>query len=203
MRTSETLTKIAPALTAAISEVQAATKNAKNPHYRNTYADITSVLDAVRPVLAAHGLCAVQSPGWHDGRLTLTTRLLHTSGEWIETTAETPIPKPDPQGVGSAITYLRRYSLTAMLGVGQDDDDGEAARPTKPGPKATEARQVVARATRVLETADASEDVQTLGKYVAALEAAIASGDEGRCAKGIAATTQLLDAITALDLVDA
>jgi hypothetical protein len=67
----------------------------------------------------------------------LTTRLLHTSGQWIEDTASSPLPKADPQGVGSATTYLRRYALAAFLCITQEDDDGEAARPivTKFTPK--------------------------------------------------------------------
>jgi hypothetical protein len=78
----------------------------------------------------------LQTLGDGGDRVCLTTRLLHTSGQWIEDTASTPIPKFDPQGVGSACTYLRRYSLAAALCITQEDDDGEAARPANPVVKA-------------------------------------------------------------------
>ena len=70
-----------------------------------------------------------------DGKLHLVTRLLHESGEWIEDTAVCPMPKQDPQGLGSAMTYLRRYSLASICGLYQEDDDGEAAKATKAKPK--------------------------------------------------------------------
>jgi hypothetical protein len=72
----------------------------------------------------------------------LTTRLLHTSGQWIEDTASSPLPKADPQGVGSATTYLRRYALAAFLCITQEDDDGEAARPANPVIKTYVPKQV-------------------------------------------------------------
>lgn len=127
MRTSEQLDKIAPALAAALPAVQNAVKDAKNPHFRSTYATLAAVIDTTKPVLAEHGITVLQSPGWHEGRATVTTRLLHASGQWIEGTAETPVAKQDPQGVGSAITYLRRYGLAALAGITQEDDDGNTA----------------------------------------------------------------------------
>lgn len=74
------------------------------------------------------GIVFLQTPSpSEDGTLALTTRLIHESGEWIEDTATCPLPKRDPQGFGSAMTYLRRYSLAAITGLYQDDDDGNAA----------------------------------------------------------------------------
>jgi hypothetical protein len=82
----------------------------------------------VKGPLNEAGIFFIQSPSpSDDGKLHLTTRLIHESGEWIEDTAVTPLQKSDPQGVGSAITYMRRYSLAAITGLYQDDDDGNAA----------------------------------------------------------------------------
>ena len=127
MRTSDSITKISAALSNALPEIQHATKDAKNPHFRSSYASLPAVIDTSKPVLAKHGVVVLQSPGWDGQRCTLTTRLLHSSGEWIEGEAGSPVAKVDPQGIGSAITYLRRYSLAAMTGISQEDDDGNAA----------------------------------------------------------------------------
>lgn len=127
MNTSESTTKIAPALAKALGEIANATKDAKNPHFKSTYATLAAVIDATKSTLHAHGLVVIQAPGWHESRVTVTTRIMHESGEWIESVAETPIPKQDAQAVGSAVTYLRRYSLAALCGITQEDDDGNAA----------------------------------------------------------------------------
>lgn len=128
MKTSENLTKIAPALLAAQAEIKSALKDSTNPHFKNRYADLESVIAAVKPSLNKHGIVYLQPASEsEDGRLHLTTRLLHESGEWMESTAVCPLPKADPQGFGSAMTYLRRYSLASFIGVAQSDDDGEGA----------------------------------------------------------------------------
>jgi hypothetical protein len=128
MKTSESISKIAPALLAAQRAIRFATKDASNPHFKSKYADLPGVIDAVKGPLNDAGIIFIQSPSpSDDGKLHLTTRLIHESGEWIEDTAVTPLQKSDPQGVGSAITYMRRYSLAAITGLYQDDDDGNAA----------------------------------------------------------------------------
>jgi hypothetical protein len=128
MKTSETLVKIAPDLLLAQKSIKFAVENAKNPHLKNNYADLSSVIDAVKTHLNDNNIVFMQSPTpSDDGRLHLTTRLLHTSGEWIEDTATCPLSKQDPQGFGSALTYLRRYSLSAICGLYADDDDGDRA----------------------------------------------------------------------------
>ncbi len=129
MKTSESITKIAPALLAAQKAVGNATKNAKNPHYRNSYADLAAVIDAVKDAFNTSGITIMQPlEESRDGQCFVTTRLVHESGEWIEATASAPMPKSDPQGVGSATTYLRRYGLAAMACIHQQDDDAEGAR---------------------------------------------------------------------------
>jgi hypothetical protein len=127
METSDSLANIAPALSQLADKLQHALKDSTNAHFNSTYASLASVIDTIKPCLAEFGLAVVQSPGWKDERVTVTTRILHASGEWIQSVAETPLPKANPQGVGSAITYLRRYSLASMLGISQEDDDGNLA----------------------------------------------------------------------------
>jgi hypothetical protein len=129
MKTSESITKIAPALVAAQQEIKFAIKDATNPHFKSRYADLGSVIDAVKLSLNDNGIAFMQTPTESSlGTLALTTRLIHSSGEWIEDTAICPLQKNDPQGYGSALTYLRRYSLASITGLYQDDDDGESTR---------------------------------------------------------------------------
>jgi hypothetical protein len=139
MKTSESISKIAPALLAAQRAITFASKDATNPHFKNKYADLPSVIDAIKPALNESGIVFLQTFSPSDaGSLALTTRLMHESGEWIEDTATLPLAKNDPQGYGSSATYARRYSLAAITGLYQDDDDGVAAmRPVaKPAAKA-------------------------------------------------------------------
>lgn len=126
MQTSETIIKITGALLAAQKAITFATKDAVNGHLRNRYADLPAVIDAIKPALNDAGIVFLQtgSPS-DDGKLHLTTRLIHESGEWIQDTLVIPIPKADPQGYGSAMTYGRRYALAAITGLYQADDDGE------------------------------------------------------------------------------
>lgn len=130
MKTSDTLDKLAPALLKAQKAIKCAIKDSINPHFKNRYADVSAVIEAVKDPLNNNGIVFLQTPSPSEGNtISLSTRLIHESGEWIEDTATCPLPKNDPQGFGSALTYLRRYSLGAILGVPSEDDDGEGARP--------------------------------------------------------------------------
>lgn len=130
-------------LFAAVAKAQAqmggAVKGSVNPHWKQSYADLKSVLQAILPALNANGLAIMQFPGFdtEHGLPTLTTVLVHEEGGRITSTAAIPIAKADPQGYGSAITYLRRYSAQAALALPAVDDDGEAAqgRPVVPRQK--------------------------------------------------------------------
>jgi hypothetical protein len=136
MRSSDTLIKISPALVKAINAIEGVKKGADNPFFKSKYANLESVIEAAHDALSDNGLAVMQGPGPMDGNcITLTTRLVHESGEWIETDFSLPAGKMDPQAAGSAITYARRYSLMAMLNMPAVDDDGEASMPrsTKPG----------------------------------------------------------------------
>ena len=128
MKTSESIKSIAEALVSAQKEIKFAVKDSTNPHFKSKYANINSVIDAVKKPLNDNNIAVLQSlsPS-DDGKLHLTTRLIHSSGEWIEDTAVCPLQKQDPQGLGSAISYIRRYSLSALCAVYADDDDGQSA----------------------------------------------------------------------------
>jgi len=129
MNTSPTIGAIAKALAAAQREIGVAHKDATNPHFRSKYADLQAIDEACRPILSKHGIAIVQGAGYLEGFASVTTRLLHQEGEWIEATLHVPVTKHDAQGVGSALTYGRRFGLSALAAVpaGIDDDDGEAA----------------------------------------------------------------------------
>lgn len=130
MKTSDTITKIADALVKAQAAMKPAIKDSRNPHFNSRYADLASVWDAIREPLTSNGLSVVQMVGSNElEKTTLTTRVTHVSGEWIESTWQIPVGKQDPQGLGSAISYARRYALASAVGVVQDDDDGNAAMP--------------------------------------------------------------------------
>jgi len=142
MTSSNDLDKIAPALAAFQSEVSNPKKTADNPFFKSKYADLDEIINTVRPTLSAHGLFVIQSPEGEGSAAKVTTRIMHTSGQWLEGTISLTAVKADPQGMGSAITYARRYSLAAFLGLAQDDDDGNSAsgkttarEPTKPSTK--------------------------------------------------------------------
>lgn len=127
---SPSVDKLAAALVRAQGQLKGAVKDATNPFYKNTYADLASVWDACKAALQENGLSVVQFPGFVEGApatAQLTTMLLHESGQWLQGTAGAPLAKPDAQSVGSAITYLRRYALAAVIGVVQEDDDGNSA----------------------------------------------------------------------------
>lgn len=129
MQTSDSIKALATALNKFQASVEGATKNAQNPHLKNRYADLASVWDAIRQPLADNGLSITQwLGGSDDGTMaSVTTRLAHVSGEWMQSTLTMPVTKRDPQGFGSAYTYARRYSLMAVCGICPVDDDGEAA----------------------------------------------------------------------------
>lgn len=136
MITSETIDKIAPAFVKAQSECDSAKKANKNEAFKrngkaSTYAGLPEVVDACLPACNTNGIGVLQVLGdTIDGKMSVTTRLLHASGQWLEGTGSIPLPKQDPQGYGSASTYARRYHLAAMLGIVQEDDDGNAASKT-------------------------------------------------------------------------
>ena len=128
MSQSESIKELATALSKVQGQLTFAKKDSANPFFKSTYADLESVWDSCREALAKNGLAVIQMPGnFFEGRMWLITRLVHSSGEWIEQEMSVPVTKPDAQGAGSALTYMRRYALAAFVGIVQADDDGNAA----------------------------------------------------------------------------
>ncbi len=118
------------AILAVQGAVHGVKRDAKNSHFKNSYATIEAVWRTLRQPLQDAGLAVVQMPGaLKDGAITITTIVAHAdSGETLRSDLSVPVTKPDAQGVGSAITYGCRYSLMAMFSLPPTDDDGEAAR---------------------------------------------------------------------------
>jgi|GEM_PF-1071028 hypothetical protein len=117
----------AKAFVAAQMATEAVKKAASNPHFKSKYADLSEVVEATVPALNANGIAVIQSPGYDGELVSITTTLLHESGATVTGVLRMRPTKNDPQGVGSAITYGRRYSLLAMTGAAPEDDDGNAA----------------------------------------------------------------------------
>lgn len=135
MEKSETISELAKALAAFQGAMESVLKTKVNPFYHSKYADLDAIWEACRGRLSANGLALVQTTTWND-QIILETMLLHTSGEWIKGSLAINAAKLDPQAVGSAITYARRYGMSAMLGISsEDDDDAESNMPraTKTG----------------------------------------------------------------------
>ena len=126
------INELAAALVQAQAEFSAVPKTSVNPFYSSRYADLASVVKAAQPVLAKHGLAVSQHPTVVDGEPSLTTYLLHSSGQSLVSTMRLCAAKHDPQGQGAAITYARRFAYQAVLGlVADDDDDGNRATAVK------------------------------------------------------------------------
>ena len=131
MKTSTTINALAKSLAAASASLRNPGQDATNPHFRSKYTSLVGLIDSLRAPLAAQGIIVLQpvsSPV--AGRVRVTTTLLHSSGEWMSSTADLP-SGATAQSFGAAVAYLRRYALQSMLGVSGDadaDDDGEAER---------------------------------------------------------------------------
>ena len=129
MNKSESIQKIATALAKFQGEMKNPPKNADNPFFKSKYCALDTIIDTIRPVMAKHGLSFIQSCSAVGAEVAVTTLVMHESGEWIESDPMTVhATKLDPQGAGSAITYNRRYSLSAVLGIAsEEDDDGNSS----------------------------------------------------------------------------
>jgi hypothetical protein len=127
MNKSDTIGQLALALSKAQGQMKFAAKDANNPFFKSKYADLASVIEAIKVPLSANGIAFVQATDFEDSAVIVETILLHESGEWISGKLRMQPTKNDPQGVGSAVTYAKRYGLQAIAGVPSDDDDGNAA----------------------------------------------------------------------------
>ena len=149
----------AQALVAAMGELSNVPKTASNPYFKSKYAPLDAIVEATRPVLAKHGLAIQQQPLFMEGTAGVETTILHKSGHSTTTTLLLPLKDQSPQGVGSAITYARRYALAAVLGLAtEDDDDGNISTGLA---KKEEARPAIAKAM------DKNPSVRPAGNAVA------------------------------------
>lgn len=164
IQTSETLEKLAPALAKAQAKMAGAKKDADNPFFKSKYADLSSVWTAIREPLTENGLSVIQTVSAPEGQeaagiVLITTMLLHESGQWIRDTLTMKAKENTPQGLGSTITYGRRYGLSAIAGVAPEDDDGEAA-------SGRSGKSVKEQATQAFQAPPRPAPLTTPGKIV-------------------------------------
>jgi ERF superfamily len=148
---------VAKAFVAAQKAMEAVKKAATNPAFKTKYADLSEVVEAVVPALNNAGIGVIQNPAYDGDWVSLTTTFLHESGASVSSTLRLRPSKTDPQGIGSAVTYARRYSLLSMTGAAPEDDDGNASSGPRQhrqpeGPSA--AAQFAADQLRVAKTKD-------------------------------------------------
>ena len=134
MNKSDSIKSLAIAMSKAQGEMGGAAKGVENPFFKKKYADLGSVVQAVKEPFANNGLSYVQFPIEEGGRIGIETILMHESGEWLSNSFTVQLTKQDAQGAGSAITYCRRYSLQSIAGIPSEDDDGNAASKVQPKP---------------------------------------------------------------------
>jgi len=161
MEQSDSIGSLAKALCIVQSQLEGARKDSKNTFLKSSYADLSSVWDACRDLLHKNELAVVQTSSVIEGRdLVVVTTLMHSSGEWIRGQLAVPLTKQDPQGIGSAFTYARRYALSAIVGISPEDDDAEsttlrnkpdtAKKPSQEPPKP--AQEATKRTTGAIES---------------------------------------------------
>ena len=170
MNQSEQINELSKALCTAQSQMTFAKKDSKNPFFKSSYADLSSVWEACREPLTKNGLAVIQTfDSDHDeNTVIVVTTLTHSSGQWINSRLKLPLVKKDPQGLGSAITYGRRYSLAAIVGViADEDDDGNAATHGKaqgatPAPKKGNQAKLTAPVVDPVAIFDIIQDIKSL-----------------------------------------
>jgi hypothetical protein len=171
MNKSESITNLATALAMAQMNIKGAIKDSANPFFKSKYADLSSVVEAIRPAFGQCGLSYIQrvEPSDRD-EVRVETILLHASGEWLSCgVLNLPVSKVDAQGYGSALTYARRYSLAAACGVAPEDDDGNAASGKNAPQKRLDSLNTHLDAIAAVTTQDALKTAYTLA-YKAAKE---------------------------------
>jgi len=127
MNSSEKINELATALCKAQAAMGGAVKDSANPFFKSSYADLTSVIKAIKQPFADNGLSYTQFPVSDDNGMGVCTRLMHVSGQWLEDQFILPMVKRDPQAGASSLTYARRISLSAIAGIPTADDDAESS----------------------------------------------------------------------------
>lgn len=178
--------ELATALAKAQANIKTALKDSKNPHFKSSYADLTSIWEACRDALAKNGLSVVQIPGFDANDVWLETMILHSSGESISGRYPLRPQQNTPQAYGSALTYARRYSLAAMVGVVADeDDDGNAAsqrgreEPRKEAPAATDTDKAKAWVTKAKDELSVLQSAREIDAWYGQNAATIAKLQKG------------------------
>ena len=128
MNQSTSIGALAAALAKAQKHIKGALKDSTNPFYKSSYADLASVQDAIRDPLSDNELAVVQGASSEAARVTVTTLIAHSSGEWISSSLSATAKDESPQSLGSCVSYLRRYGISSLVGVAQVNDDGESAQ---------------------------------------------------------------------------
>jgi len=173
---SDQINELVKALSKAQKKFSHAEKNATNPHFRSNYANLSAVIDACRDSLCDEGLSYSQVPKLNGEQWVCETMLFHSSGQWISNQVPILASRADAQGFGSGLTYARRYGLAALVGVAQEDDDGNEAvtakppeekkpenRASKPDSKQNTLSRIVAKVTeRAIKPEDMKEIISGL-----------------------------------------
>lgn len=152
MQTSESISEIGAAMVLAQQAMLPLIKDSNNPFFKSKYADLQAVTEACYPALQANGICVMQSAESLGALgINIKTRLLHKSGQFIETNCAIPPAGQDPQKYGSAVTYGRRYGLQAAVGLAAIDDDGESAMNRKTASPATTAKPATSESDEMVK----------------------------------------------------
>ena len=159
---SEKIGELSKALAKAQGQMKKALKDSTNPFFKSNYADLGSVWEACSAALQDNGLAVAQGVDFDGATTFLWTRLIHSSGEWMQGRQPLLLVKQDPQAQGSAMTYARRYSLAAMVGVMQTDDDAESAMPAKV--QASNGKAEIAK----IKACEEISELETLWKSISA-----------------------------------
>jgi hypothetical protein len=169
MNRSESISKIAVAIVKAQSIMGNAIKDAKNPFFKSSYANLNAVREAVLPAMNSNGISVLQPIIQVDGKSFVETVLLHESGEFISSLTEVIVSKVnDAQQQGSGISYARRYGLQSLANIGADDDDGEQAvgrGNSKISPTPTQTTAIVASIDKLEQTVVQSAPIVSRGSF--------------------------------------
>ena len=169
MKSSDSIKALAEALCKAQSQMGGAVKDSSNPFFKSSYADLTSVIKAIKQPFSDNDLSYTQFPiNQADLAVGVVTRLMHKSGEWLESEYVLPIVKKDPQASGSAITYARRYALQSIAGIPTADDDAESSMLRSDQVKQDEYRDSI---IDLLPSVKAIQDGIATGDFATASEA--------------------------------
>lgn len=185
---SESIAAIAGALAAAQGEIQDAKKDAVNPHFKNKYSTLSSIRTAITPAFSKNSLAVSQyfEPHGVDGVMVITL-LMHKSGEWIKSKLFVPVAKKDAQGMGSAISYGRRYQLAAIANIASDDDDDANPAAGKATPEAAKSAPAAKSDVDVpalilaLESATNAKELSEAALAVGRVASKLAEADRVKC----------------------